>query len=191
MAQLLIQHNLGSTTLSAHDQTANIYDWLDKDSHSFKSQEFDGKGDENAQDKELYFNRYLNSIYELLLIPGMDLYKFKKIRNSLDIPINKLQLKKINVNTAPIEVLKAIGLEDSIAEEVIALRTSSPITQKIINTLIPSSSKLKKYIGTRSYGFTCYTQVKMNNTLKFMKAYIDVRKTGKRRRSTLLQAEVF
>ena len=125
---------LGNKGFNANNQVAAIYDWIDTDKLSLNDSSFDGQGIETQADKRWFFNRPLSSISELALIPGMTLERLARI--SRFVKASPSSYSKINVNTAPLEVLQAIRFEPDQISDIIQQRLGKPIDQATLSLLV-------------------------------------------------------
>ena len=97
----------------AEELVDKFIDWVDYDDNKMEY------GKEDYSDIAISAkNRPLNRLEELLMIEGFDLDIFNKLSNYLTI----YGEGKININTAPKEILTALGLSEESAQDIIAYR---------------------------------------------------------------------
>lgn len=100
----------------AEELVDKFIDWIDYDDNKMEY------GKEDYSDIAISAkNKPLNRLEELLMIEGFDLDIFNKLSNYLTI----YGEGKININTAPVEVLTALGLSEESAQDIIAYRDGS------------------------------------------------------------------
>ena len=111
---------------------SNITDWIDPDSLTGQSSLPEKVA---SDDNPAPPNRSLISLTELHQVPGMNDTLYEKIKPFVTIHGEK----GLNINTAPIEILQALGLPLEIAEEAFA-QTSSQLlfTQQIFVNFLNS-----------------------------------------------------
>ncbi|MCM8831014.1 MAG: general secretion pathway protein GspK [Candidatus Omnitrophica bacterium] len=115
----LFQVILGIDLVEAQELAASIIDWKDDD--SFLSIPF-GSAEDNYY-KTLQFSyeakdKQFEVLDELLLVKGINIDYFEKIKKFVTIYGDG----KININTAPKEILLAIGLSENIVNKLIEFR---------------------------------------------------------------------
>ena len=100
--------------------SANIEDWRDTDSTRPDGSPEYGYSAEGYSRKDGFFD----SVDEVLLIKGMDAGLFEKVRDYITVyPV--IDSGKINVNTAPVAVLYALGFSEDDAKAIVAYRAGA------------------------------------------------------------------
>lgn len=179
---------LGDRGFDADDQVAVIHDWIDPDSQSHISAEFPGNGLESSADKTWFYNRQFRTLSELPLVPGMTLERSARIGPYVRAGRNTAS--RINVNTAPLEVLIAIGFSESQALRIVEERAKDPIGQDELALLVEGDQQLSRITTITSSEFTAYARVKMPNVERWAKAFISVSGgPGGSRRATVQSIE--
>ena len=163
---------IGNYAHSPENQVAVIRDWIDADSDPFSSGAFPGVGIENKSMKGVFRNRQLRSAHELLTVPGMTAERVAKVAPFLYIPAISTAFNKINVNTAPREVLEAIGFTSSEAISIEEQRQVAPINQELLNQLSIGNPDLASHTTTRSERYSVYGRVTMPNSTRWVYAQI-------------------
>ena len=182
----------GNIGFDASAQVAEIHDWIDKDKLPFRSATFSGEGSESKAREKLYYNRPLKSLSELALVPGMTLERVSRVA-----PFVKASGrtgasgKSVNVNTAPIEVLQALGFPDNQVLEIAEKRSILPITKEILDLLTEGNQQLKRATKVNSNNFSVYARVRMANTTKWLKARVSASGSGKKRTTKVLSTEIY
>ena len=121
-ADKLVLNRIVSETLSLDDNSAEkiaeaIYDWRqqgDSEIKGFSSDDYYSNLKFPYPKKSLPFELP----DELLLIKGMDQAKYEILRNYVTV----YGSGQVNINTAPKKVLMALGLDETIADKVLAVR---------------------------------------------------------------------
>ena len=185
------RRTLGDTGYDANDQVAVLHDWIDPDSDSHSSGTFPGEGIESFAEKTWFYNRPLRSMSELALVPGMTLERIQAIG-----PFVKTSrtgfgtAAKINVNTAPIDVLLALGFEEATVVRIEEQRAKGPIANEDLRDLVAGSlSQLPQAVGVTSQEFSAYAQVRGANSTRWAKALISIQ-GGQQRRAVITSLEV-
>lgn len=165
----------GDAALDASVQVATLHDWIDSDTGSFRETTFDGEGIESRADKTWFYNRRFYTMSELALVPGMTLERVNRIAPYVRISApDALQgTSAINVNTAPLEVLLALGFPESIAVEMVLQRLDLPIDTQTLKALVGGNEVLQRYTKVTSNEFSVYIRVVMPNTTRWMRAYLN------------------
>ncbi|MDD2943542.1 MAG: type II secretion system protein GspK [bacterium] len=176
----LVREELGTDSLSTIGGVAFgppllpsvIDDWIDGDNQSFSSENYDVEGVESFAPKEFFFNRKLYAIEELMNIPGFTSSRVLMLSKFLraDPGINNNQL--ININTAPAEVLAAMGLSGVEISQAIEERLNLPVTSNILQTLLAPYPELKPYFSVNSNSFSVYVRAKMPSRSRWLHAIV-------------------
>ena len=181
----------GNTAYSADQQVAVIHDWLDKDSLSYSSANFNGEGIESGADRSWFYNRRFQALTELLLVPGMTLERLGRIAPFVRVSATTSRSTRINVNTAPPELLLAIGFPETIVNEIVVGRETGPISKEDLNTLIEGDVQLPQYTKLSSNEFSIFSRVSMPSTRRWLRAVVATTGTGSRRRTRLRLVEFY
>ncbi|MBP9838827.1 MAG: general secretion pathway protein GspK, partial [Proteobacteria bacterium] len=164
---------LGNAAYSPSDQVAIIADWIDKDKDSFQSSLFDGKGFESTADKGWFFNRKFKNISELANVPGITLNELQYLSKFLKVTISSLGTNSaININTAPVEVLQAIGFPENQIEEIARQRLSYPYTTQSTAVLTAGNEQLKGKVKFKSSEFSAIARIEMPTKVFWVKSRI-------------------
>lgn len=129
----LLQIVCGLEPAAAEDKVNNLIDWMDSDDTRIAQPAEKENEEYQETGVEKYCkNRKLDSIEELLLVKGFDstiLYGGKEaeekkygIIDYITIYTEAPQEGKVNVNTAPEEVLEALGFPERLAKDIINYR---------------------------------------------------------------------
>ncbi len=165
----------GNTAFDPADQVAVMQDWIDADKRSYTSASFDGDGFESQAPDGMFLNRRLNSVGELLSIPGFTPERAARIARFVTVStLPSTAQRQINVNTAPIEVLIAIGFPEQQAIEIIQQRTNLPITREILSTLVEGDPQLRQVTRVTSTEFQVLAQVSMPTVTRWLEARVGV-----------------
>ncbi len=181
------KRTLGNVGFEAADQVAVLHDWIDADSRSHSSASFPGDGIESSSDKNWFYNRPLRSLSELAMVPGFTLERVARIAPFVRIAAGSVS--RVNVNTAPPEVLIALGFPETQAIEITQERTNLPITSELLRTLTTGDNQLARATTVRSNEFSAYAQVRMANVTRWAKAIISVQGGFTRRRAVIRSIE--
>lgn len=183
---------LGNTAYEAGDQVAIIQDWIDNDTQSFSSAAFNGEGIESSAERSWFYNRPLNTLSEILLIPGFTAERLARIAPFVRVSAARgVTARRINVNTAPFEVLQALGFNGSQALEITQERTNLPITQNILRQLTEGDPQLSSATKVTSTEFNIFARVRMATLTKWLKADVVVRGSSNSRRSQVVSLEFY
>lgn len=182
---------LGDTGFDAADQVAVITDWIDRDSESYRNGAFDGQGIESSAEKTWFFNRPLRSLGELAMVPGMTLERVQRLAPFVKVSQSLVATgqRGININTAPFEVLLALGMQQAQAEELLKERLNLPVTQAQVQQLIAADQTLAGRIKTNSTEFTVYARVKTPSRTSWARAVVGVLGQSPRRKTVVRQIE--
>lgn len=177
----------GNIAYDAADQVAVLQDWIDTDTLPYSSASFPGDGAESDQFRNLFYNRPLRNLMELPVVPGMVLERVRRIAPYVRVsPTPPGVARQINVNTAPIEVLLALGFMESQAVELAQQRLNLPITREILETLVAGDPELKRYTKVSSTEFSIYSRVVMPNVTRWLRAVVNVQ--GQQKRRTIIRS---
>jgi type II secretory pathway component PulK len=179
---------LGNIAFAPEEQVAVIHDWIDTDSTSHSSASFPGQGIESSADKIWFFNRPLRTLSELALVPGMTLERVGRIAPF--VRTSQMQNNRINVNTAPLEVLLAIGIPEAQAQELFTERTNLPITPEMLQQIVAGDAQLGRITTVTSQEFSAYAWVKMANVTRWARAVINVQGGPNSRKATISAIEI-
>lgn len=185
--------------VQAQDLAACIVDWRDSDNDSPIS----FAGAENAYYEGLAFpykarNAALEIPEELLLIKGMDQDIYNKIKNYVTIYGGG----RVNINTASEVVLLALGLSESLVNNIVAFRagndgvggteddnvfdSASGILQKINEYAHLSESEItqlstiiSQYLGVKSDNFSAGCEVRLSNSRNISRINCIMNRNGK------------
>lgn len=165
---------LGNKGLNANSQVAAIYDWIDQDQQSLNDPSFEGQGIETQADKRWFFNRPIAGISELALIPGMTLERLA--RASKFVRSSPSYYSKINVNTAPAEVLSSIGFDSGQVSDILQQRLDKPIDQATLSLLtqVGGNPNLAQITSVQSQEFSTYIKIVMPNVTRWARAIFSV-----------------
>ncbi len=187
-----LNRTLGDTGYAATDQVAVLHDWQDADSDSHVSGTFPGEGIESFADKTWFYNRPLRNLSELALVPGMTLERVQFIAPFVRVSRTNLAgSSRVNVNTAPLEVLLALGFPESRAVEIDQIRTNAPISSADLQQLVAGDPQLAQSTTVSSQEFTAYAQIRLANSSNWAKAVISVQGGGQSRRAVITSLEIF
>jgi hypothetical protein len=181
------KRTLGNTGFDASQQVAVFHDWMDADSKSHTSAAFPGEGIESSSDSNWFYNRPLRSLSEAALVPGMTLERLSRIAPFVRVAPGTGS--RVNVNTAPLEVLLALGFPEGQALELVEERTNLPITAELLRTLTTGDAQLGRSTTVRSTEFAAYAQVRMPNATRWVKAIIAVQGGFSRRKAVIKAIE--
>lgn len=174
-----------------------LSDWIDKDQ---ETRDFGAESDYYQSREPAYFSAdsLLVSPTELRLLKGMDTEESKKIYNKLLKHIATLPIKEgktpidtpININTASLEVLKAIGFDQGSAEKIQKQIKERPFrNHKEFEDYLNNNSEVTKpekfdenleikNLSVKSSFFLLKGEVKINNARLFINSILE-RKNGK------------
>lgn len=178
---------LGNVAFAAGDQVGVIHDWIDSDSKSHSSAAFPGEGIESSSEKFWFYNRPFRSLSELALVPGMTLERVSRVAPFVHVAPGSGA--RINVNTAPPEVLLALGFPEAQVLEMVQERTNLPIDAELLRTLAAGDGQLERATTVRSSEFAAYAQVRMPNVTRWAKAIINVQGGFTRRKAVIRSIE--
>ena len=163
---------LGNIGFDAGKQVATIHDWIDNNNQSLSDPGFNSQGVESSLDQSFFFNRRLQSLSELALIPGMTLDRLNRV--SRFIRTANPSISRININTAPPEVLSAIGFDGSQVEEILQQRIDlqGGYDQSTLSLLVQSGGNpnLSRVTSVTSQGFSVFVKIVMPNVTRWAKA---------------------
>lgn len=184
---------LGNQAHDASTQVAIITDWIDQNKDSYHTASFDGDGIESSAEKTWFFNRPIKSISELAYIPGMTLEKIQRSASFLKVSIknNLGNNSRININTAPYEVVKALGFTETEANLIVQQRTSFPYNNQSLNLLITGSQQLAGKLDVKSNEFSLYSRVKMPRQTYWLKSVISIKQYYPPRKTEIVSNEFY
>ncbi len=165
---------LGDATLEGADQVAAMIDWIDADTESFSSPNFQGRGMEASSEKSWFFNRQLKSMSELAMVPGMTFERIQRIAPNVRVSqgIIAASQRTININTAPNEVLVALGFDSGQASEILQQREKAPINTQILGAYTGLHPELNGKIKINSQEFSVFAKVRLPTRTSWVKATI-------------------
>ena len=182
---------LGNVGYGPSQQVAVLHDWIDTDSASHSNAVFDGEGIESSSDKKWFFNRPFRSLAELALVPGMTLERLARVSPFVKVSQDLSRTdRRVNVNSAPYEVLVAMGFTEAQALEMEKERTNLPITDDILRKLSEGHPQLQRMTKINSSEFSVYCRVKMPNVNRWLKAVISAQRRGKGRKAMVRSMEI-
>ena len=159
----------GNAGFEPDTQVANLHDWIDADSSSFSQAGFPGSGSESGSAKEFYYNRDLKSLSEVLMVPGMT--RERLLRIAPYIQASPTRTTRININTAPVPVLVAMGMAEFDAIQLKQERLSEPVTdQKRRQQIGVVYPQLLPHTTQQSSRFSAYIQIRSANATRYAKA---------------------
>ena len=187
------QHRtIGNKAYATDQQLVMIEDWIDKDTNPA-----DDGGIESKRTKNIFFNRQLKSITEILLVPGMTLERLHQISPYITaISSEQSSDKKININTAPFEVLRAMGIPDTGVSELIQDRMDQPADQKVIDDLAElaqtgGAPSIKSKLKLTSSNFSVLVRVKNTNSTRWLRAAIVASGIPPKRKTKVSRVEFY
>lgn len=169
---------IGGRFFDANQQIAVIHDWLDSDTVSHQSSNFDFPGIESTANKQWFYNRRFHALEEILLVPGMTKEKLAKIAPYINVPPSGANSNDdlININTASREVLHAISLPETNIDIAIQQRVEAPLDQEDVNitkgTLAMGGENLVEKLTISTTRFSAYAKVKTPNGTRWLHAQI-------------------
>jgi len=187
-----LKRTIGNNAFSSSQQVAIINDWLDRDDISHRDQGFDGQGIESGAAKDWFYNRPLVHLSELQLIPGMTRERIAFIAPYVRVSPRSgtFSTTKINVNTAPLQVLLAIGFSEGEAHELIDERINLPITNSILTTLVTGNTQLRRFTSVKSSQFSIIAKAEMPTVTRWAKVIVKTRGGGANRSTQIESFEI-
>lgn len=184
---------LGNNALEAPEQVATIIDWMDKDSEPFKSPDLESQGIESSSNKTWFFNRPFRSLAELALVPGMTLERVGAISRFVRVSqaFPGIGARTVNVNTAPLEVLLAMGMPQNLAEEIVSKRMAFPYGQDTLTAIIGVDPKLAGKLAVRSNEFMVLARVNLSTRILWVRAFFSVQHQGLTNKAILRLLEFY
>jgi len=180
---------IGNTAFEAENQVAVIHDWIDVDTDSRKSAA-GGDGIESLAPKEWFYNRPLKGISELLNIPGMTMERVRRAAPYVKTTSETgMFSRKLNINTAPLESLLAVGIPDSVATTLVQGRLAGPVSSDQLKNFTTGNPQLGSILKTNSSLFTIYGRVAMPNSTRWIRATVSVQ-PGNPRRTQLKSIQI-
>ncbi len=186
----------GNEAFGPEKQVAVIQDWIDADSDAYQSSaDFPESGIESGSNKELFFNRRLRSLSELLLVPGFTPERLARIAPHIKVPPQFGFSRQVNVNTATPEVLRAVGLSESDISEILEQRTSNLYNRTLLGAVFErsqASAELRSRLKFQSNQFSVIAKVQMPASSRWIRAVISAQRSGpNRRRTTVTHTELY
>ena len=176
---------VGNIGFDAVKQVGAIHDWIDSDTITFSDPGFNSQGIESGLDKTFFFNRQLQSLSELALVPGITLDKLNRISRFVRTSPNFYS--RININTAPHEVLEAIGFDSSQVSEIVEQRQAlvGGYDQSTLSLLVQNSGnpRISEVTAVTSQEFSVFVKVIMPNVTRWAKARFIIQGSGSGRRA--------
>ena len=179
---------LGDRSFEPQEQVGVIHDWLDINTESHSSGTFPGDGIESSSPKTWFFNRQFRNVSELVLVPGMTRERVQYIAPF--VRVAQPSQNRINVNTAPSQVLLALGFPESEVSDIIQKRQSTPIDGELLQTLVEGSLQLGQVVTTRSTEYTAYARVVTANVTRWARGSFTVQGGQNRRVASLRSLEM-
>ena len=167
---------VGNVGLSADNQVAAIIDYIDKDNTSYQAPGFQGKGIESGVDKRIFKNAEINTLSELLLVPGMTLERLARIAPFVKVS-NKSggATKQININTVPLQTLLALEFPEADANTIVEQRLNVPFkTTDLKASLTPQDPTLYTKLAVSSREFSAYIRVGTASSTRWLHASLEV-----------------
>ena len=177
----------GNTGLDAATQVAVIDDWVDRDRDSF-SGAGRGAGLAPQAPKQWFLNRPLKSMSELLLVPGISLERASRIAPF--VKAGNGGFPRININTAPSEVLLALGVPESSVSEILAAQ-SKGLDDQTLNALTAGLPQLRSATKLNSNNFSIYVRAEMPNVTRWVKAYVTAQGGAQQRKTQVVKQEFY
>jgi type II secretory pathway component PulK len=180
---------LGNVAFGPSEQVAAIADWIDRDSEAFHAANFDADGIESSSNKTWFYNRTFKNLSELADVPGMTLERLQRIAPFVRASQSLGGIANaVNINTAPAEVLLAMGVPEAQVQEIVQRRLSFPYTKEILATLTAGDQNLSNRLKVKSTEFSAIARVIMPTRTFWVKAIIGVQQTGQNSRKALLRS---
>ena len=182
----------GHIALDADVQVAAIQDWIDRDTDAYSFPGFTGSGIESSSNQKMFYNRTLRSLSELLLVPGFTRERLERVARFIRVSPRGSGTPRVNVNTAPPEVLQALGLDSAEVSDIVEKRLQFAYTPELVNVLVQGNDQLANRLKTTSNEFSVLAKVEMPASTRWLRAFVAVggRSTG-RRRSTIVRRELY
>ena len=99
--------------------------------------------------------------------------------------------RTVNVNTAPIEVLLAMGLPQALAEEIVTKRLAFPYAQDTLSAITALDPKLAGKLSVKSNEFMALARVNLSTRTLWVRAFFSVQHQGLTSRATLRLLEFY
>lgn len=182
---------LGDVGFDAYQQVAAINDWIDPDTISFSSASFEGNGVESGLNHSWFYNRPFSHLSELLLVPGMTAERLSRIAPYVRVGSPNSGTQQINFNTAPLEVLLAIGFPEKQAAELVQERLNLPLTSAILSNLVAGDPQLQRVATVTSNDFSVFAKLRLANGNYWIKAKVRAVGPPIGRRTQLTEVEYY
>lgn len=181
----------GNVGFSPSNQVAVIQDWIDANKESYQSTAFTGKGIESEQ-QNLFFNRPLKTISDLLLVPGMTKERISRVAQNVKVSTSSgVGSRRVNINTAPLEVLIALGFPETEVVDLVQKRLSLPINDGLLSLLLQGDSQLRQHIKTTSNEFSVIVRAVMPNCTRWLRAIVTTGNPGTQRQTVVRSIEIY
>lgn len=146
------------------DIADRIVDWIDPDTEPRL------RDSENSAK-----NVYLDSIDELLLIPGIDRESYERLVPYVTI-YGSVQGSpaKININGAAIPVLMSLGINAATAERIVRYREATPFAYEGEISKVEGGQPLIGYISIRGTAFHVLATAQTGNIKRIIESVIDI-----------------
>lgn len=147
-----------------------ITDWIDPDAEPRL------RDSENAAK-----NGYLDSIDELLLIPGIDRESYERLLPYVTIygSVTGSAMPQININGAAIPVLMSLSddISADMAQRIVRYREATPFLEGDISKVVGEgiTMALSGYITTRGTAFRVLATAQTGNIKRIIESVIDIR----------------
>lgn len=165
----------GDAAFPPDTQAATVFDWIDRDTESFSDPNFPAQGTESSLEKDMFYNRKLLSLTELLKVPGITPLRLRQIAKFTRISsLQSGHSPGINVNTASPEILRSIGLSETLVAEIVDQRANSPWTQQALNNLLTleKETKMQGLLDVNSKEYSIVVRIAMPNQTKWIRAQV-------------------
>ncbi len=157
---------------ASENTVAIIHDNLDIDSIAHQSSTFPGRGIETPSTTGLFLNKQIKSIEELSRVQGLPPGFLQRLGPHVRAGIGSDF--RVNINTASIQVLKAIGFQDQEAAEIINKRAAGSIAPEELQQLTRGSASLARNATTNSNNFRILARAKTVSMTKWLESDVIV-----------------
>lgn len=182
----------GNVAFNSKTQVAVIHDFIDTDDQPHNSPGFSAQGIEGKNSNGLFLNRPLKSETELLLVPGITVERFNRAMPFINVDTgNAFDDKKININTAPPEVLTSIGFTDTQVESIINQRNLLPLDEEIQNKLTEGSKLLKSNTKLSSNNFSIFAKIQTATTVRWLRAKLERKSNNANQKIKVSAVDIF